>query len=460
MENFYFGVENLCEIKFHSTEEDNERFEWFADYDKVLLKNGFGIDEIIVESKEIYNTTDIPKYFELIYENKSRYFTKLRLSTYMMNKFSLGKHFQPVSELIRDNKNFFFLIDCGDYLKLKDIVLSETILKAIKDGICKVVLNTSYEPYSNEQIGFIQLVKIFAEKYGLRYGTLKIISGNLIVRNNLDSPYEFVPYCYFLEHPWFIVKDAFFGEKYYSEKISELEQKHIDNKKNFIDINRNIKSFEKKVLCYNRRPHAHRKYFFYYLFHDKNIWDNSYVSLNNKNVGKTVPYRYDFLVSEEEHNRLNNFFKENQISWVFDGNNLDVNLAMEFDATFHKKTFVSLVSETSVNPNVVFFSEKIFKPIFACQPFIISGNRGSLHHLKKMGFKTFDRWWDESYDLEHTFPDRVRKMLNVVTEIINKSDEELVVMLQEMEETLSHNFDVFMNAKNEQLYKVFNHLKF
>ena len=77
-----------------------------------------------------------------------------------------------------------------------------------------------------------------------------------------------------------------------------------------------------------------------------------------------------------------------------------------------------------------------------------------------MGFKTFDRWWDESYDLEHTFPARSRKMLNVIREIINKSDEELVVMLQEMEETLSHNFDVFMNAKNEQLYKVFNHLKF
>jgi hypothetical protein len=77
-----------------------------------------------------------------------------------------------------------------------------------------------------------------------------------------------------------------------------------------------------------------------------------------------------------------------------------------------------------------------------------------------MGFKTFDRWWDESYDLEHTFPARVRKMLKVVTEIVNKSDEELVIMLQEMEDTLSHNFDVFMSAENEQLYKVFNHLKF
>lgn len=460
MENFYFGVENQCKVIFHGTDEDNERFEWFANYDKILLKNGFGVDSIIEESEEIYNVENEPKYFELIYEGKSRYFKKLRLSSYMMNKFSLAKLFAPVSELIRDNKKFFFLIDSGDYLKLREINLSPTILTAVRDGLCKIVLNTSYEPYSTEQMNFIHLVEFFATRYNLNYNTLKIISGNLIVRNRPERKYEFVPYCYFLEHPWFVVKDAFFGEKYYNEKIGEIKQQHTDYKKEFIEINRNIKSFEKKVLCYNRRPHSHRKYLFYYLFHDKNIWDNSYVSLNNKNVAKTVPYRYDFSISEEEHNILNNFFKDNQISWVFDGNNLDINLAMEFDATFHKKTFVSLVSETSVNQHVVFFSEKIFKPIFACQPFILSGNKGSLQHLKNMGFKTFDRWWDESYDLEETFPARVRKMLKVVTEIVNKSDEELIKMLQEMEETLSHNFDVFMNAENEHLYKALDRLKF
>jgi hypothetical protein len=157
---------------------------------------------------------------------------------------------------------------------------------------------------------------------------------------------------------------------------------------------------------------------------------------------------------------INDFFKENQISWVFDGNNLDINLAMEFDSEFHKKTFVSLVSETSVNSNVVFFSEKIFKPIFACQPFILSGNRGSLQHLKDLGFKTFDKWWDESYDLEYTFPARVRKMLKVVTEIVNKTDDELITILQEMEETLIHNYDVFMESNNEHFYNTFESIKF
>ena len=85
MENFYFGIEDYCQIVFHGTEEDDERFEWFANNKRVLLKNGFGLESIIEENEEIFNIENEPKYFELIYREKSRYFRKLRLSSYMMN---------------------------------------------------------------------------------------------------------------------------------------------------------------------------------------------------------------------------------------------------------------------------------------------------------------------------------------------------------------------------------------
>mgnify|MGYP000551223683 CR=1 FL=1 len=66
MENFYFGIEDHCRVVFHGTEEDNERFEWFANNKRVLLKNGFGLKSIIEESEEIFNIENEPKYFELI----------------------------------------------------------------------------------------------------------------------------------------------------------------------------------------------------------------------------------------------------------------------------------------------------------------------------------------------------------------------------------------------------------
>ena len=38
------------------------------------------------------------------------------------------------------------------------------------------------------------------------------------------------------------------------------------------------------------------------------------------------------------------------------------------------------------------------KAIDYCKPFVINGDKGTLKYLHSIGFKTFDKWWDESYD--------------------------------------------------------------
>jgi hypothetical protein len=158
----------------------------------------------------------------------------------------------------------------------------------------------------------------------------------------------------------------------------------------------------------------------------------------------------------EESNIINQFFITNRKKWDFDGLDLHVNLANNFEESFHKKTFVSLVSETSASKDLIFFSEKIFKPIYACQPFIISGNPNSLKKLKELGFKTFDKWWDESYDEEIRFEHRLEKIMKILTDISLKTDEELVTMLNEMEDILVHNYNVFIGTNNEYFYKTFS----
>jgi hypothetical protein len=45
-------------------------------------------------------------------------------------------------------------------------------------------------------------------------------------------------------------------------------------------------------------------------------------------------------------------------------------------------------------------SEKIFKPISNLQPFLVIGDYLTLAELKKLGFKTFSPFIDESYDNE------------------------------------------------------------
>jgi hypothetical protein len=87
-------------------------------------------------------------------------------------------------------------------------------------------------------------------------------------------------------------------------------------------------------------------------------------------------------------------------------------------------------------------NEKTFKPIACLQPFLINGMPGSLTHLHELGFKTFDKWWDESYDniVEHDL--RVEAVAKITLELCNKSHEELANMLYDMYDVLSHNANV------------------
>ena len=65
----------------------------------------------------------------------------------------------------------------------------------------------------------------------------------------------------------------------------------------------------------------------------------------------------------------------------------------------------------------MFLSEKTFKVIACRHPFMIMGNKDSMKMLRKMGYKTFDGFIDESYD---SLPTHER--LNSIIESIRKID--------------------------------------
>ena len=64
---------------------------------------------------------------------------------------------------------------------------------------------------------------------------------------------------------------------------------------------------------------------------------------------------------------------------------------------WHDTTLCELVAETSIN--VFFPTEKTVKPIAAGMPFVEVACCGFLKRLRKMGFRTFHPYIDESYDV-------------------------------------------------------------
>jgi len=133
------------------------------------------------------------------------------------------------------------------------------------------------------------------------------------------------------------------------------------------------------------------------------------------------------------------------------------NVKLEWDIAFDQKidikyfeysnvmpavvnSFLSLVTETSYYYPMPTFGEKTLKPIVAHRPFIMIAPAGTIALLKNLKFKTFDQWWDESYDLIIDNHKRLEAIYDIVETILKKDNQELVQMLNEMQPVLEHNY--------------------
>jgi hypothetical protein len=110
-----------------------------------------------------------------------------------------------------------------------------------------------------------------------------------------------------------------------------------------------------------------------------------------------------------------------------------------------------VVTETIFYDKKLHLTEKIFKPVVARRPFLLVGAPGNLAYLKSYGFKTFDRWIDESYDLETDPDQRLNKIVNELDKLCKLPELELMQIYNEMQEILEYNFHWFYNGFRKQI---------
>lgn len=108
--------------------------------------------------------------------------------------------------------------------------------------------------------------------------------------------------------------------------------------------------------------------------------------------------------------------------------------------------FCELVCETYFSGNTFYLTEKTLRPIAAMTPFIIHGPVNFLQNLRKLGYKTFDRWWNEEYDM-YGHQHRIHKIQEVIRQISSWSIEKIQTINEEMQPILKHNRDILINSK-------------
>ena len=241
----------------------------------------------------------------------------------------------------------------------------------------------------------------------------------------------------------------------------------------------------KKCLILNRRLHIHRKIFLSLIMYH-NIFDSNLISFDfdfEKNrVGdfKQEIYTdryvdFNFLINKSNvqeylfNNSIKNKIllgysklkeKNKNLLDVDNFNSIDGRELEIDDKNLYKETCFSVITETEMFSNHDrYITEKTIKPIQQLHPFIILGPYGTLEYLKKLGFKTFDKWWDESYDLEKNSSKRLLMVYNVFKELNDKSFDEWNKIYKEIKKILIYNRDNLKkySYKNESI--VFDNLK-
>lgn len=102
-----------------------------------------------------------------------------------------------------------------------------------------------------------------------------------------------------------------------------------------------------------------------------------------------------------------------------------------------------IVSETIFYQDKLHLTEKIFKPIATRRPFILLAAPGNLAYLKSYGFKTFDKWIDESYDKIHDPDHRICFVVEQIEKLCKLNLNQLKDMHREMQNILDHNYNHF-----------------
>jgi len=121
---------------------------------------------------------------------------------------------------------------------------------------------------------------------------------------------------------------------------------------------------------------------------------------------------------------------------------------------YYNMFFVDIVTETRMIGNVFFVTEKTWRCILARRPFIIVGSQFFLQNLKRLGFKTFNDFWDEGYD-EYPPTQRILEIEKLLKTISQWDLETCSTKLNEMNDILDHNYQTLISLTYNQIQEVF-----
>jgi hypothetical protein len=406
-----------------------------------------------------------PKFIPTIYEGSQydyrksyHYFNeKWKCDFAVFNSHDYNKiiNYKSVYEIINDRKNgnnyrWFYIIEPHSGLDLffgQHLTHNEFALNFISDNVIDEIVNYDGNLLINYTVdgglginlkNFKKIIDFTRDKNIPDEKVYFIFADYKLKRNfeKLNVGYKVLDFNFYL-----IFKSHEFNH-IYNESVVQP-----------IDYVNNINQDKKDFLMLTRHWKQHRIFLINKLHR---------LGLDNSLISWEKSYYDDRMINElfkyDENKELANLLKT-------ESRHVDVKDLINVSGygfenkKMYLETYISIVTESIFfqNDNIDFLtgflSEKIWKPIGHCQPFILAAPSKSLEYIRnRFGFKTFHPYIDETYDVVNNDMDRLNLIQIEIEKFSKKTKEEKIQFLNDVKDICIYNQNLFLSyGKNYEL---------
>jgi hypothetical protein len=304
--------------------------------------------------------------------------------------------------------------------------IDSTSIDKLRNERSVLIFDATFEGYGEAELPLKTCLCYNAFLYNINPSKIFLFTGNFL---DTDDNINVIP-IFLLDTGW----DYSAGPKNISDSQIEC-----------------LKNLEKIILSLSRRNRFPRVVAHFALWKSQLIQDSI---ISQDVLANTAMLPEDIL---KKLNLTTEDWQEfkNTLPLLADGNNFHINAPFDHLPELHSKTMFSIVNETLIsnyNNSSLFFSEKLLKPIINYQPMIIYGQPGINRKIQMLGFKTYEQYFDLSFDDEPDDILRYKKLLasieNTVNYIKSLSRIDRVIWRFKELDLLLYNREVFERKEN------------
>lgn len=403
--------------------------------------------------------------YNIAADNFTRSFKKITRHTYLSEHFFLrtlngNKRFASPDTFISEDEHFIYPL----YIGANTLFNTElpfppsNVVEYIKKGK-GIILFIFVNEGNFYELNHFTFFSEWSRRLKLKKSNIFFVSSNL----NINIPFE-----KYLAEGKILDNITYRGINYFESvmwNLPNIDRTHkpsINQARTQILKNLDYKNTVNKQYYFNslnRQPRIERVFLTTLLKSFENISSLCSVSLGPQSIRpdsyklEELPIDESVITDKNDLKALKDFVSSSyntlkELGYTLDNKDLSLSNSDNLNYSFYNNSYVSIVVETEIDDRIMFFSEKTFKPIMCYHPFILLGSKHSLKTLKKLGYKSFSKWWDESYDNYDNIYDRIYNAFKEVKKICLLDRSILSDMMKDMESTLEYNANHYLTNKH------------